>query len=157
MSRLHKALLLTAALSLSTTGVLAQTYTVGAIKIAQPWARATPGGAKVGAGYMTITNSGTQPDRLIGGTLPQAGEVQVHEMKMANGTMEMRDVAGGLEIGAGQTVELKPGGYHMMFMNLHDPLKQGETIKGQLRFEKAGTVDVEYHVEAVGAQSAPHH
>jgi copper(I)-binding protein len=135
----------------------AQQYKAGSIVIDQPWARATPAGADVGAGYMTITNSGNQPDRLIGGALPQAGTFQVHEMKMEDGVMKMREVPGGLEIKPGQKIELKPGGYHVMFMDLHSPLKQGETLKGQLRFEKAGTVDVDYKVEAVGAQGPAQH
>ena len=135
----------------------AQQYKVGSIVIDQPWSRATPAGADVGAGYMTITNTGNQPDRLVGGALPQAGTFQVHEMKTEGGVMKMREVPGGLEIKPGQKIELKPGGYHVMFMNLRDPLKQGETLKGQLRFEKAGTVDVEYKVEAVGAQGPAQH
>jgi copper(I)-binding protein len=124
----------------------------GALLIEAPWARATPGGAKVAAGYLTITNQGTAPDRLIGATLPQAAMGMVHEMKLENGTMLMREVAGGLEIKPGQKVELKPGGYHVMFMDMTGPLKQGETVKGQLRFEKAGTVEIEYQVQSVGAQ-----
>jgi hypothetical protein len=135
----------------------AQEYKVGSIVINQPWARATPAGAKVGAGYMSITNTGNQPDRLIGGDLPQAGTFQVHEMKMEDGVMKMREVSGGLEIKPGEKIELKPGGFHVMFMDLRDPLKQGETLKGQLRFEKAGTVDVDYRVEAAGAQGPARH
>jgi periplasmic copper chaperone A len=155
MSQLRKALL---ALSIigtffgATAGTAsAQTYTVGSLKIEQPWARATPGGAKVGGGYLTITNTGTTPDRLLGGSLPQAGRFEVHEMKMVGGMMQMREVKGGLEIRPGQKVELKPGGYHIMFMNLHAPFKQGDKLKGQLRFEKAGTVNVEFKVEGIGA------
>ena len=155
MSHLRKALL---ALSISAASLgatagtaLAQTYTVGSLKIEQPWARATPGGAKVGGGYLTITNAGTTPDRLLGGSLPQAGRFEVHEMKMQGGMMQMREVKGGLEIRPGQKVELKPGSYHIMFMDLHAPFKQGDKLKGQLRFEKAGTVDVEFKVEGIGA------
>jgi copper(I)-binding protein len=72
-------------------------------------------------------------------------------MKMEGGTMQMREVKGGLEIGPGQKVELKPGGYHIMFMDLRAPFKQGDKLKAQLRFEKAGTVDVEFKVESIGA------
>ena len=136
---------------------LAQTYTVGSLKIEQPWTRATPGGAKVAGGYMTITNTGMESDRLIGGVLPQAGRFEVHEMKMESGVMQMREISGGLEIKPGQKVELKPSGYHVMFMDLQKPIKQGEKLKGQLRFEKAGTIDIEYRVEAIGAQSLPQH
>jgi copper(I)-binding protein len=155
----HLRNLLFAALVLCCNGsvVFAQTYNVGSVMIEQPWARATPGGAKVAAGYMKIVNNGAQADRLIGGSLPQAGRFEVHEMKMVNGVMEMRPIPGGLEIASGQTVELKPGGYHVMFMDLQQPLKQGERLKGQLRFEKAGVVEVEYQVEAVGARGPGQH
>ena len=151
MSQLRQSLLAIFMLAATAGAGLAQTYTVGAIKVEQPWARATPGGAKVGGGYLTITNTGNEPDRLIGGTLAQAGRFEMHEMKMEGGMAQMREVKGGLEIRPGQKVEFKPGGYHIMFMDLRAPFKQGDTLKGQLRFEKAGTVDVEYKVEAIGA------
>jgi hypothetical protein len=162
MSQLHRALLALSILAMSLGASLgagtaqAQTYTVGSLKIEQPWARATPGGAKVGGGYMTITNTGTTPDRLVGGSLPQAGRFEVHEMKMEGGMMQMREVKGGLEIRPGQKVELKPGGYHIMFMDLRSPLKQGDRLKGQLRFERAGTVDVEYKIEGMGGPMHGH-
>jgi periplasmic copper chaperone A len=151
MSQTRKLLLAMCTLSVTAGAALAQTYSAGPIKIDQPWLRATPGGAKVGGGYLTITNTGTTPDRFLGVTLPQAGRVEVHEMKMEGGTMQMREAKGGLEIPPGQKVELKPGGYHIMFMDLRAPFKQGDTLKGQLRFEKAGTVDVDFKVESIGA------
>ncbi|MBK5959872.1 hypothetical protein CCR97_16915 [Rhodoplanes elegans] len=123
----------------------------GGLKIEMPWTRATPGGAKVAGGYMTITNTGTAPDRLVGGSLPQAGRFEVHEMKTENGIMTMRPITGGLEIKPGETVKLAPGGYHVMFMELKEPLKEGATLPGELRFEKAGTVAVQYKVQAIGA------
>jgi copper(I)-binding protein len=131
----------------------AQTYKIGDLVIEAPWARATPGGAKVGGGYAKITNTGKEPDRLIGGSLPIAGEVEIHEMAMANNVMKMRRLADGLEIKPGQTVELKPGGYHIMFMGLKAPLKAGQPVKGTLVFQKAGTVEVEFRVAPIGAQS----
>jgi copper(I)-binding protein len=151
MSQTRKLLLAMGMLAGTTGAALAQTYSVGPIKVEQPWVRATPGGAKVGGGYMKITNTGTTPDRFLGGTLPQAGRFELHEMKMEGATMRMREVKGGLEIGPGQTVELKPSGYHIMLMDLRTPFKQGDKLKGQLRFEKAGTVDVEFNVESIGA------
>jgi periplasmic copper chaperone A len=156
MSQLCKSLFAMSILAATAGTALAQTYTVGSLKIEQPWTRATPGGAKVGGGYLTITNTGSEPDRLVGGTLAQAGRFEMHEMKMEGGTARMREVKGGLEIAPGQKVEFKPGGYHIMFMDLRAPFKQGETLKGQLRFEKAGTVDIEYKVQSVGA-GAPMH
>jgi periplasmic copper chaperone A len=125
--------------------------TVGALSIEVPWTRATPAGAKVGGGYLKITNTGKEPDRLVGGSLPQAGRFEVHEMSVTDGVMKMRELAKGLEIRPGETVELKPGGFHLMFMDLKEPLKAGMALKGTLVFEKAGKVDVEYQVAPVGA------
>lgn len=138
----------------ATVAAPAHDFILGPLKIAHPWTRATPSGAKVAGGYLKITNTGTQPDRLVGGSFARAGRFEVHEMKMDGGVMKMRELQSGLVIKPGETVELKPGGYHVMFMDLKEPLKPGEMLKGQLRFEKAGTVDVEYKVEAVGAQSS---
>jgi hypothetical protein len=125
-------------------------YKAGSLTIEAPWARATPGGAKVAGGFMKITNTGKEPDRLIGGSVPFAGRFEVHEMAVNNGVMTMRELSKGLEIKPGQTVELKPGGYHVMFMDLKQGLKEGETIKGTLVFEKAGKVEVEYKVGPIG-------
>ena len=93
--------LATAALGLLALPAQAADVTVGQLKISAPWARATPKGASVGGGYMTITNTGSAPDRLIGGATAVAKDVQVHEMTMANGVMKMRPVAGGIEIKPG--------------------------------------------------------
>lgn len=132
---------------------MSKTYKAGALVIEGPWARATPGGARVGGGYVKITNTGQEPDRLVGGSLPIAGAVEVHEMAMSGDVMKMRHLEKGLEIKPGQTVELKPGGNHLMFMDLRGGLKAGETVKGTLKFEKAGTVEVEFRVAPIGAQS----
>lgn len=131
----------------------AEEFKAGSLRIEQPWSRATPNGAKVAGGYMSITNTGSEPDRLVGGTLPRAGRFEVHEMKIENGVMTMRPLAQGLEIKPGATVTLAPGGYHVMFVDLKEPLKQGETLDGELRFEKAGTVAVRYTVQAIGASA----
>jgi copper(I)-binding protein len=149
-----KSLLLAAVLALATTAVSAHDYKVGSLQIKHPWARATPKGATVGGGYLTIINTGTAPDRLIGGSDVASAKFEIHAMTMDGGVMKMRPLPNGLEIKPGQTVELKPGSYHLMFVGLKQPLKQGERVKGSLKFEKAGTVDVEYVVEAIGA-SAP--
>jgi copper(I)-binding protein len=129
-------------------------YKVGSIVIEAPWARATPPGAKVGGAYLKITNKGQQADRLLGGTLPVAADVEVHEMSMVNNIMRMRHLKDGLEIKPGETVELKPGGHHLMLTGLREGLKQGQPVKGTLTFEKAGTVEVEYVVAPIGAQSS---
>lgn len=132
----------------------AATFKVGTLTIEQPWTRATPGGAKVAGGYVKITNTGTLPDKLVGGSFERAGRFEVHEMSMNNGVMTMRPVSGGLDIAPGASVMLAPGGFHMMFMDLKQPLKEGDSVKGTLTFEKAGTVDVVFDVRGIGA-SAP--
>jgi len=131
----------------------AEDVTAGSLKISAPWARATPKGASVGGAYMKITNTGTATDRLIGGSTDVAGRFEVHEMSMDNGVMKMRSVADGLEIKPGQTVELKPGGYHVMLMGLKEQLVQGQHFKATLEFVKAGKIDVDFAIEGVGAQS----
>jgi uncharacterized protein YcnI len=132
------------------------TYKLGGLVIETPWARATPGGAKVAGGYLKITNTGSAPDRLVGGSFPVAGGVEVHEMGMADGVMKMRELAKGLEIPPGKTVELKPGSFHLMLTGLRAPLKEGDSVKGRLVFEKAGTLEVEFKIGAMGAQSLGH-
>jgi copper(I)-binding protein len=125
----------------------------GSVKISAPWTRATPKGAQVGAGYMTITNKGSAPDRLVGGASEVASDFEIHEMRMDNGVMRMRQITNGLEIKPGQSVELKPGGNHVMFLGLKQPLAQGEHVKATLAFEKAGKVDIDFTVESIGAES----
>jgi periplasmic copper chaperone A len=137
---------------LAVATVYARDYKVGSLDIADPWSRSTPKGATVGAGYMKITNTGATPDRLISGSADVASKLEVHEMTMENGVAKMRPIKGGLEIKPGETVELKPGSFHVMFVGLKRPLTAGDHIKAALVFEKAGTVDVEYDVRAMGAE-----
>jgi copper(I)-binding protein len=131
--------------------VQAEDVKAGDIVITQAWSRATPGGAKVGGGYLTIENKGTAPDRLIGGSADIAPKVQVHEMSMNNGVMTMRPVEGGLVIEPGKTVKLSPGGFHLMLLDLKGPLKQGDKLPITLEFEKAGKVSIVLDVESIGA------
>jgi periplasmic copper chaperone A len=133
---------------------LAHDFKVGAIEIQHPWARATPKGATIAGGYVKLTNTGKEPDRLIGGSLPIAGRFEIHQMSMNNGVMQMRPVTGGLEIKPGESLELKPGSYHLMFLDLKAPLVQKQLLKGTLVFEKAGTVEIEYTIEPVGSTPA---
>ncbi len=128
-------------------------FTAGNLKISSPWARATPKGASVGGGYMTITNTGTAVDHLVGGSTDIARGFEVHEMKMEGGVMKMRPVAGGIEIKPGQSVTLDPSGYHVMFVGLKDQLKQGDHFKATLQFDKAGKVDVDFAIEGIGAKT----
>jgi len=131
----------------------ARDYKAGALDVSDPWSRATPKGASVAAGYMKISNSGTAPDRLISGSSDVASKFEVHEMTMENGVAKMRPVNGGLEIKPGQTVELKPGSFHIMFVGLKKPLANGDHIKATLMFERAGTLNVEFDVHEMGAST----
>ena len=135
----------------------AHDYKVGALKIDHPWTRATPGGAKVGGGFMKITNTGRESDRLTGVSADIAGVIEIHEMKMEGSMMKMRALEKGLEIKPGEMVELKPGGFHVMFMDLKSPIAEGKPVKGTLVFEKAGKVEVDFKVEARGAASSNDH
>jgi uncharacterized protein YcnI len=137
------------------TMAMPATVKAGGLEITTPWLRATPGGAKVAGGYLRITNTGKEPDRLLSASIPAAGHGDVHEMINDKGVMRMRPIDGGLEIKPGQTIELKPGGYHLMFEDMTAALTQGETVKGTLTFAKAGTVPVTFTVGGLGATSAP--
>lgn len=123
------------------------------IQLAAPWSRATAPGAKVAGGFFTLTNKGAAADRLIGGSSEISNTVEIHEMAVIDGVMKMRALAKGLEVPAGGSVELKPGSYHVMFIDLKRQLKEGESFKGELVFEKAGKVQVEYKVMPVGART----
>jgi len=136
---------------LPATPAQAADYTIGEIHISQPWARATPKGASSGAAYLTLTNNGTMPDRLSCVSSNASAECQIHSMTMDNGVMKMRPVEGGLEIKPGETVTLKPAGFHIMLVDLKHPLEQGHDVEAKLKFEHAGTVDVEFPIAAIGA------
>jgi copper(I)-binding protein len=131
----------------------AEDIKAGDLVITQAWTRATPNGAKIGGGYLTIENKGTAPDRLVSGSGDVAGKIEVHEMSMDNGVMKMRALDKGLTIEPGKTVKLAPGGYHLMMFDLKAPLKQGDKVPVTLEFEKAGKVSVSLDVQAVGAQA----
>ncbi len=133
----------------------AEIYSAGGLQVGNPWARATPKGATVGAGYLTITNKGPEADRLVGGSAAPAARFEVHTTVTENGVARMRQVKG-LEIKPGETVELAPGGMHVMLMGLKQPLRQGQTVKGTLVFEKAGTVAIEFAVRGIGAPAGAH-
>ena len=137
-------------------GAFALDYRLGAIEIGQPWTRATPPTAEAGGGYLVLTNSGTTPDRLIAVRSPAADKVEIHEMKMDGNIMRMRAAEKGIEIPPGATVELKPGGFHVMFMGLKAPFAKDAKVPLTLVFEKAGSIDVELAVQAMGAQPPMH-
>lgn len=138
-------------LVLSAQALLAHEFKAGAIEIGHPWSRATPGGATVAAGYFVLKNTGTTPDRLVSASASFAGRAEIHEMGMKDGVMTMRPLPDGVAIPAGGTVALKPGSYHLMFLDLKSPLKEGTMVDGTLTFERAGSVPVQFKVEGVGA------
>jgi copper(I)-binding protein len=137
------------------TPLLAQDIKVGDLQIEQPWSRATPGGAKIGGGYLTIINNGATADRLVAATTFAAAKVEIHEMSMQGDVMRMHPVKDGVTVGPHESISLKPGGYHLMLMNLNAPLKQGDKVPITLEFEKAGKVDITLDVQGIGAQHAP--
>ena len=141
-----------AALCLLSQPLAAHEFKAGDITIGHPWTRATPSAAKVAGGYVKLTNGGTAPDRLVGASAEGVEAVEIHEMAVKNDVMTMREVKGGVEIKPGETIELKPASFHLMMMGLKEPFKQGQMIKGTLKFERAGTVPVEFKVEAIAAQ-----
>lgn len=148
----YKLILPLIAVTLLAVPANAEDVKAGSLVLSQAWSRATPGGAKVGGGYLIIENRGTAPDRLIGGSTDVAARVEVHEMAMNNGVMTMRPIDGGLNIDPGKTVKLAPGGYHLMMFELKSQLKQGEKVPMTLQFEKAGKVNVSFDVQGIGAQ-----
>jgi copper(I)-binding protein len=139
------------ALALVALPALAKDYKLGALEIRQPWTRATPPTAQTGGGFLVVTNTGTTPDRLVAAKSAAADKVEVHEMKMDGNVMRMRPVENGIEIPPGGSVELKPGGLHVMFMGLKAPFAKDAKVPLTLVFEKAGSVDIELPVETMGA------
>ncbi len=147
---------LIAAAALVAAPASAQNDKLGSLEISQPWTRATAPTAKAGGGYVTITNKGATPDRLVAVRSAASDKVEIHEMKMDGNVMRMRELEKGLEIPPGATVELKPGGYHIMFMELRAPLAKDARVPVTLVFEKAGSIDVELLVQAMGAATPGH-
>jgi copper(I)-binding protein len=146
--------LLLAAFAAAALGLAAPAFAdpvkAGDLTIEKAWARATPKGSQVGAGYLTIRNDGAAADRLTAIAVDFAA-AQLHEMKKANGVMQMRAVTEGLEIPPHAIVTLAPGGYHVMFVGLKHPLSKGDTVAATLTFAHAGEVKVAMPVLAVGA------
>jgi periplasmic copper chaperone A len=132
-------------------GTFAQEAVASPISIEHAWSRATPQGAQVAAGYLTIVNNGTIPDRLVSATAEIAGHTEVHQMSMTDGMMQMRQVTDGLPVPAKSSVVLEPNSYHLMLLALKRQLQEGEQFSGTLTFEKAGTIDVTFDVEGIGA------
>ncbi len=123
------------------------------VQIEKPWARATPPGAKVAGGYMTIRNAGAA-DKLVSASSPAAAKVELHVHINDNGVMKMREVPA-YEVPAKGAFELKPGGAHLMFMEIKQPFKEGDKVPVTLKFEKSGDVKTEFQVGGLGSASAP--
>lgn len=125
--------------------------TAGTLVVSEPWTRATPPGARVGGGYLTVTNTGVEADTLVSVASTASEKTELHMMKTEDGVMTMRPAEGGIEIPAGGTLTLEPGGYHIMFIRPKAPFKQGESVPLTLNFAKAGAVRVELVVSPIGA------
>lgn len=139
----------------------AHEFKAGELLIKHPWSRATVPAAKVAGGYLTVVNPTAQADKFVSVTAEIATRTELHEMSMKDGVMSMRAVTGGLDVPANGELALEPGkggnaGYHLMFLGLKRPLKQGEKFAGTITFEKAGTVNVEFAVEAIGKKVEDH-
>jgi periplasmic copper chaperone A len=124
------------------------------VMVAHPWLRATPGGATIGAAFMEIRTDKGVTDRLISASSPVAGRVEVHTHTMEGDVMKMRKVDG-IDLKPGESHVLKPMGEHMMLFDLKQPLKEGDLVRLQLTFEKAGVLEIDGSVEPVGA-NGPH-
>ncbi len=130
-----------------------QNIVIGELELSGAFTRATPPRAKTGGGFLSITNSGKTDDRLIFVTSPAAAVVELHVMSMENEVMVMGSRPEGFVIPAGETVELAPGGKHIMFMQIAEPFKMGTMVPVTLVFERAGSVDLMLPVAPVGAKS----
>ncbi len=121
------------------------------IVIEQAWTRATAPKAPVAGGFVTIRNNGNRADRLVSATSPDAESVEIHQMSMDGGVMRMRKLSDGVAVGANAALVLKPGDYHLMFVGPKRPFVEGGTVTATLRFEKAGTREVRFDVQALGS------
>jgi copper(I)-binding protein len=138
---------------LLTAAAHAEEVTVGNLVITKAWSRATPGGAQVAGGYLSIENKGSLPDRLLSASTNAARKVEIHEMALDKGIMTMRPIDGGLFIDAGKTVKFEPGGRHLMLIGLAAPLTEGEQVAVSLAFEQAGHVSVPFAVQGIGGRA----
>ena len=141
------------ACSLLTPPLHAEDAASGNLLITKPWSRATPNGARVAGGYLTIENRGSAPDRLLSASTEFAKKLEIHEMAIKDGVMTMRPVDDGVTVEPGQAVKFAPGGYHLMFVELNAPLQQGEQVPVTLKFERAGEIKALFEVQGVGAQA----
>lgn len=121
------------------------------------WAAATPEGVAVSAGYMTVSNPTGVQDRITAAAMPKAGVTELHVMEMEGGAMKMRTAQGGVVVPANGKAEFAPGGTHLMFLQLKEPLKVGEKVPVTLTFENAGPMTVDFEVrQRTAAKSSEH-
>lgn len=123
----------------------AKTGEEGGVTVRDAWAR--PSSNTIGAAYLVVENKGSSDDRLLRASADLSPKVQVHEVVTSGLTQQMQEVKDGIVVPAGGSVELKPGGYHIMLMDLPKPLEVGETVVLTLEFEKAGSMEVRANVE----------
>ncbi len=135
--------------SLFTVAVPDSAHSDGLIEVKKAWLRATPPSAKAAGGYLIIVNNTHNDDTLTGVNFSGARKSEVHEMKMADGVMKMRPLENGIDIPAGKSVTLKPGGYHLMFMGLKEQLKDGQNFPIMLKFARSGELEVNFPVFAM--------
>ena len=131
----------------------AHEFNAGDLVIGHPWSRTPPPGAPTGAGYVAITNNGSELERLVGGSAEVSEGFELHTSETVDGVARMRPVEGGLAIPPGATVALEPGGTHAMLTGLKEPIKEGEAFFGTLLFERAGEVPIEFAVEGFGGSA----
>lgn len=142
-------------LCLLSAGAMAHEFKLGDIKIGHPWSRAMPESSPTGGVYLSLNNQGKTADKLLSASTPRAAKAELHTHINDKGVMRMREVAGGVEVAAGQQVKFAPGSYHVMLMGLRQPLRAGDHFPLTLRFEKAGSVTVDVAVEDGVAAAAP--
>lgn len=148
-----KALLAAALIALTPTWATAHEFVTEAVHIDHPWSRPTPPGTPMGVGYLVIKNTSDADITLIGAHTPRAASVSIHESMMHDGMMKMQPLKNGLTIPAGETVELKPHGYHLMLEKLNGPLQEGESVPLTLEFDGAAALDVQLMVEPLDGGS----
>jgi copper(I)-binding protein len=148
--RVLRSLLILSFVGFGAVAAWAHEYKAGDLEIVHPWARATLKGSDVADGFMKIINHGSTPDRLLAVSVEFAKVGQIHDMKLEGDVMKMVELTGGLEIPAGATVELKPKSMHVMFIGVHEELVPDEVVDGELTFEKAGKVKIEFMIEPAG-------
>ena len=150
MSRILRLAIVATSLLIGPPAATAHSYVLGVLKIDHPWSRPTPLGAPTAAGYLVITNTGSTPDRLLGGSSPLAASIEVHQMTMDNSVVRMRPLTGGLPLPPHGTVKLEPGAYHLMIVGPRRIFRIGDHIPATLRFARAGQIQIEFYVQLDG-------